>query len=247
MPPTLSVVLPTYNEQEGIATAIDKIRAYFKSRNLTGEILVVDDGSTDETVASAAACAPGTPAVRLLPGNRNRGKGEAVRRGMLAARGDFILFTDADLSTPMTEFDRFSDLLKKGNPVVIGSRKLDPGRVIIKQPFYRQFMGRIFSWMARCLLNPEVTDFTCGFKAFRREVATTLFSPLTLDGWAFDAELLQLAQIRRIPVMEVPVQWSNRAGSRVRLWRDIPQAAADLVRLLWRRWRGHYRREGPVR
>ena len=165
-----------------------------------------------------------------------------MRRGMLAARGAIVLFTDADLSTPIREFDRFLPELRGGRPVVIGSRKIDPSRIERRQPLVRQAMGRVFSWLARRLLNPEVADFTCGFKAFRRDVVGALFEPLTVPGWAFDAELLHLARRRRIPVLELPVAWSNRRETRVRLRRDVWQSALGLCHVLRNARSGVYER-----
>ena len=238
--PDLSIVVPTYNEAEIITATLEEIASHLCRLGVRGEILVADDGSSDSTLARARAASLSDMLLRLLPAERNRGKGDAVRRGVLAARGRFVLFTDADLSTPLTELDRFIRELEAGHPLVIGSRKLEPERVVRRQPWPRQFMGRVFSWLASRLLNPEVADFTCGFKAFRREVVDTLFTPLTLTGWAFDAELLHVAHRRRIPVLELPVAWANRGATRVRLRRDILMSAAGLLRVVWNGWRGCY-------
>jgi dolichyl-phosphate beta-glucosyltransferase len=239
--PDLTVVVPTYNEAGIIKATLEEIGGHLRRLDLRGEIVVADDGSTDRTLvlAGGADIAPAT--LRLLPSERgNQGKGDAVRRGVLAARGRLVLFTDADLSTPLDELDLFMEQLEAGRPVVIGSRKLHPERVVRRQPWPRQFMGRVFSWLSRRLLNPEVADFTCGFKAFRREVIADLFTPLTLSGWAFDAELLHVAWRRGIHVVELPVAWSNRADTRVRLRRDILASAAGLGQVVWNGWRGRY-------
>jgi len=238
--PDLSVVVPTYNEAEIITTTLEEIATHLRRLGLKGEILVADDGSGDQTLERARAASLGDTPLRLLPAERNMGKGDAVRRGVLAAQGRFVLFTDADLSTPLTELDRFIRELEAGNPLVIGSRKLEPEKVSRRQPWPRQFMGRVFSWTARRLLHPEVADFTCGFKAFRSEVVDTLFTPLTLSGWAFDAELLHVARCRHVPVLELPVAWANRGATRVRLRRDILVSAGGLLRVAWNGWRGRY-------
>jgi len=238
--PFLSVVVPTYNEAEIIQATLEAIAEHLNRLGLDGEILVADDGSDDQTLQQARSASLGTTVLRLLPARRNMGKGDAVRRGVLAAQGRFILFTDADLSTPLTELDRFIQELLAGHPVVIGSRKLEPQRVSRRQPWPRQFMGRVFSWSARLLLHPQVADFTCGFKAFRSEVVDTLFTPLSIKGWAFDAELLHVARRRGIPVLELPVAWANRGATRVRLRRDILVSAAGLLRVVWNGWRGRY-------
>jgi dolichyl-phosphate beta-glucosyltransferase len=238
--PDLSIVVPTYNEAEIITATLEEIAGHLRRLGVSGEIVVADDGSSDKTLERARAAALGDTPLRFLPARRNLGKGDAVRRGVLAAQGCFVLFTDADLSTPLTELDRFIRALAAGHPMVIGSRKLEPARVSRRQPWPRQFMGRVFSWMARRLLHPEVADFTCGFKGFRREVVDTLFTPLTITGWAFDAELLHVARRRRIPVLELPVSWANRGATRVRLRRDILVSAGGLLRVVWNGWRGRY-------
>jgi glycosyltransferase involved in cell wall biosynthesis len=236
----LSIVIPAYNEEERIAATVEEAARYLAGRGGEGEVILADDGSTDATVERARSAACHGIDVRILPVEKNRGKGDAVRRGVLAAAGDVVLFTDADLSTPLAEFDRFQPAMEAGHPVVIGSRKLEPARVVRRQPWFRQYMGRVFSWLARRLLNPHVADFTCGFKAFRREVVPVLFEPLTLAGWAFDAELLHVAHRRGVPVLELPVAWSNRSDTRVRLRRDVMASAAGLLVIVWNGWRGRY-------
>lgn len=244
--PDLTVVVPTYNEAAIIVATLEEIAAHLQRLGLSGEIMVADDGSSDQTLARSRAARLDPVVLRLLPSNAgNLGKGDAVRRGVLAARGRMVLFTDADLSTPLSELDRFVHELGAGGQVVIGSRKLHPERVVRRQPWPRQFMGRVFSWLSRRLLNPQVADFTCGFKAFQRDVIVDLFTPLTLSGWAFDAELLHVAWRRGIPVIELPVAWSNRADTRVRLRRDILGSAAGLARVVWNGWRGRYDRRPP--
>jgi dolichyl-phosphate beta-glucosyltransferase len=236
----LSIVIPAYNEEERIAGTVEEAARYLAGTAGRGEVILADDGSTDATVERARSASCHGIRLRILPAEENRGKGDAVRRGMLAAEGDVVLFTDADLSTPLAEIRRFLPELEAGHPVVIGSRKLEPDRVVRRQPWFRQYMGRVFSWLARRLLNPHVADFTCGFKAFRREVVPVLFQPLTLAGWAFDAELLHIAHRRRVPVLELPVAWSNRSDTRVRLRRDVAASAAGLFVIVWNGWRGRY-------
>lgn len=164
---------------------------------------------------------------------------------MLAATGRRVLFTDADLSTPIVELERFLAELDAGHPVVIGSRKLEPDRVQRRQPWPRQFLGRGFSWLSRRLLHPQVADFTCGFKAFDRKVVPDLFTPMTINGWAFDAELMHIAWRRQIPVVELPVAWANRGDTRVRLLRDIVASAGGLVRIVLNGWAGRYSHPRP--
>jgi glycosyltransferase involved in cell wall biosynthesis len=239
----VSVVIPAFNEEEGLPATLRDVAAYFDARDLVYEILVSDDGSEDATPACVEAAREAGLPVRSLREPVNRGKGSAVRRGMLAAAGEFVLFTDADLSTPMAEFDRFLPLLEGGAPIVIGSRKTEPRRVVVPQHPIRQFLGRGFSWLARRLLNPEVSDFTCGFKAFSRAAVPLIFGPSRIDGWAFDAEILHIAHRKQIRVVELPVTWTNRAESRVRFPRDILTSAAGLLQVVWNGVHGRY--SGP--
>ncbi|MFQ5764171.1 MAG: dolichyl-phosphate beta-glucosyltransferase [Rhodospirillales bacterium] len=238
--PKLSVVIPAYNEQDLIGATLESVVNFAGRHGLTMEILLVDDGSTDDTVERALRVDTGPVALRCLRGETNRGKGFAVRRGMLEAAGECVLFTDADLSTPIGEAERFLEAIEAGHPVAIGSRRLAAARITTRQPLLRQALGRVFSWLARRLLNDDVSDFTCGFKAFAHDVIPALFAPLTEEGWTFDAELLHIAQRRAIPVHEIAVQWANRANTRVRLLRDVLASAWGLGRIVVNGWRGRY-------
>jgi len=238
--PAVSVVIPAYNEEERIGTTIGAIAAYGAARGLALEILLADDGSRDATRDRAAAAAHGRVPLHILPAPENRGKGDAVRRGMLAATGALVLFTDADLSTPIEAFDAFRRAFEGGAAFIIGSRKLEPELVVQRQPALRQALGRGFSALARRLVHPGVTDFTCGFKACRSEVVPVLFSPLTRRDWSFDAELLCIARRRGVPVLELPVPWANRPETRVRLARDVVRSAIGLAAIVARAARGAY-------
>ena len=238
--PAVSVVIPAYNEEQRIGTTIEAIAAYGAARGLALDILLADDGSLDATRERAVAAARGRVPLRVLPAAANRGKGDAVRRGMLAATGEQVLFTDADLSTPIEAFDAFRRAFAAGAVFVIGSRKLEPGLVVQRQPALRQALGRGFSALARRLVHPGVTDFTCGFKACRDQVVPVLFGPLTRRDWSFDAELLCIARRRGVPVLELPVPWANRAETRVRLARDIVRSAVGLAVIVGRAARGGY-------
>ena len=239
----ISIVVPTFNEEERIASTLGTIARYFEAEGFRAEIVVADDGSTDGTHAQVKQADTLAVPVRWLASPRNRGKGHAVRRGMLAATGEYVLFTDADLSTPIDEFGRFLPLLRDGHPMVIGSRRLATARVLTRQPLHRQWMGRVFSWLARRLLHPDISDFTCGFKAFRRAAVADLFGPMTLHRWSFDAELLHIARRRGLAVRELPVRWTNRENTRVRLLRDVWTSGGGLVLVVWRGWRGAYDRQ----
>lgn len=227
-PPFLSVVIPCYNEAGRIRSTLERIGAYLAERAWDAEILVCDDGSTDDTQAVVTECAKRLRVpVRLLGHTPNRGKGYTVREGVLASEGDFVLFSDADLSTPIEELDVFMPLLTSGHyDVVIGSRGLPESRLQLRQPRYRELMGRTFNLLVQAIGLRGFKDTQCGFKLFRREVARRLFSMQTVPGFAFDVEIVLLAVLCGYRVKEQPVTWINSPVSRVSpLW--------DSFRMLW--------------
>ena len=236
----LSIVIPAYNEATRLPGPLRQIDAYLRARQRAGEIVVVDDGSTDGTVAVVEAVARelGAP-VRVIVSTPNRGKGHAVKLGMLAARGRAVAMTDADLSTPIEELDVLLARVEAGVPVVIGSRKM-PGAVIeVRQPLLRETMGRVFTLLTR-LFVVRVSDVTCGMKVFSAKAAQAVFSRLTLDDWSFDAEALFLARRLGFPIAEVPVRWRDATGTKVRRGRDAVRSALGLARILLNAASGRY-------
>jgi dolichyl-phosphate beta-glucosyltransferase len=234
--PTLSVVIPAYNEARRLGATLGKVRAHLAARGTSHEILVVDDGSTDGT--SGVALAEGG-AVRVLRHEPNRGKGCAVRRGMLDATGERRLMTDADLSTPIEELAKLEAALDGGFDVAIGSRAVEGARIEVRQPAYREAMGRLFNRLVRALLLPGLADTQCGFKLFTAAAAERSFGACRLDGFSFDVEALYVARRRGLRVAEVPVVWRNDAASRVGLGGGAA-AFADLLRIRFLAWRGAY-------
>lgn len=231
----LSIVIPAYNEAARLGPTLDTIGRYVSARRLAIEAIVVDDGSRDDTASIVRRFAAGHPWVRLISNASNLGKGASVRRGILEAGGDFVLFMDADLSVPIDEVDRCLELLERdGHPIVIGSRKVPGARILIRQPILREVMGHGFTWLARLMVVYKIVDFTCGFKAFRADVARVLFSIQERPDWAFDVEVLRLAKVLDIPVHQCPVRWEHRKGSRVRFPRDIWRSLVALVEIRWR-------------
>jgi len=233
--PALSVVVPAFNEEDRLPRTLERITSHLDRRGGAYEVLVVDDGSRDATAARAAAAG-----AVVLRNDGNRGKGFAVRRGMLAARGARRLMTDADLSTPIEELGRLSARMDEGCDVVIGSRAMAGARIEVRQPWYRENTGRLFNLFVRALAVPGVRDTQCGFKLFSAAAAADVFSATRLDGFSFDVEALFLARRKGYRIAEVPVLWRNDAASRVSLVRGF-LAFPDLLRIRANDWTGRYR------
>lgn len=241
--PALSVVIPAFNEEARLPATLARVRAYLDARGAPYQVLVVNDGSSDRTAEVARA--QGGP-VELLHHARNRGKGHAVRAGMLAAAGERRLMTDADLSTPIEELPKLEAELARGFDVAIGSRAVAGARIEVRQPFYREAMGRLFNRLVQGLLLPGLSDTQCGFKLFTAAAATAAFGPARLDGFSFDVEALYLARRQGLRVAEVPVVWRNDAATRVGLSGGA-RAFVDLVRIRTAAARGRYGAAGSPR
>ena len=228
--PQWSVVIPAFNEARRLPRYLGEIVAYFDGRNEPYEVLVADDGSTDGTADAVAAAARANGSVRVLRQERNTGKGAAVRRGMLAARGAFRLFTDADGATPIGELKRLEAVLATGAQVAVGSRaRPDPSVSVVARP-HRVLAGRVFSWVVRHSGVPAVMDTQCGFKAFTAAAAEDLFEQLRTTGFGFDVELLLLAQAAGYRVVEVPVNWTDQPGSKVRVLGNGPRMLWEIAK-----------------
>jgi glycosyltransferase involved in cell wall biosynthesis len=244
--PTYSIVLPAYNESARIAATLDKILAYTARRRGNAQIVVVNDGSADGTAELVRAYACDHPELLLLENPGNCGKGYSVRNGMLHARGDILLFSDADLSSPIEEADKLFAAIEQGADIAIGSRWLDSGLQKRKQPLYRQLFGRIFNLALRIILNLQFKDTQCGFKAFTRRSAQAIFPLQKIERWGFDPEILYLAGKFGFSVSEVPVAWSHRDGTRINPLRDGIRMFAEMLRIRWYALRGNYRSSNAV-
>lgn len=238
--PSLTVVIPAHNEAARIAGPLRVVDAYLIREWPGSDIVVVDDGSTDATrqVVADVAATLATP-LTLLGSSPNRGKGFAVRVGMLHARGARVLMTDADLSTPITDLAKLWAAMDAGAAVAIGSRKMPGAAIEVHQPWLRESMGRVFTALVRALVV-QVSDVTCGFKLFSHAAAQAIFARVTLDDWSFDAEALYLAHRLGFPLVEVPVVWRDMEGTKVRRGRDALQSAIGIARILRNRLAGRY-------
>lgn len=217
----LSVIIPTYNEEPNIRSTVEAILAYLRERNGDWELLLVDDGSADGTVAIERELAQAEPRVRVLAHSPNRGKGYAVRQGMLAAEGAVRLFLDADYSTPIAELDKLRPHLEGEFDIAIGTRRGRDALIETPPPFHRYVLGELYIRFAGWLLGSRIGDFNCGFKAFRGEAAERLFRLQRRDDWSFDAEVLVLAERLGYRIKEVPVRWAHaQATSKVHPIRD---------------------------
>jgi glycosyltransferase involved in cell wall biosynthesis len=238
---SLSVVIPAYNEASRLPATLGRVSAYLASRGFDfEEILVVDDGSTDGTAARAEAFAASHPNVRVLRNPGNRGKGYAVRNGMLEARGDWRLFTDADLSSPIEEVEKLVGAVRDRHAgVAIGSRALDRSLISVHQPPYREIAGKFFNLVMRLAVGLPFRDTQCGFKLFSREAAEAAFSRQLLERFGFDVEVLLIARLHGFHIEEVPVKWAHVEGTKVSTWNGA-QSFLDLLVIRWNRLSGKY-------
>ena len=236
----LSVVIPAFNEERRLPATLARLQSYLDAHGRSYEVLVVDDGSQDRTAGVAQA---GGRNVAVLRHDVNRGKGHAVRAGMLAATGALRLMTDADLSTPIEELARLEAGLEHGFDVAIGSRAVAGATIEVHQPAYREAMGRLFNRLVQALLLPGLHDTQCGFKLWRADAAAAAFAACRLDGFSFDVEALYVARRRGLRIVELPVVWRNDAATRVGLGGGA-FAFVDLVRIRWAAARGGYGSSG---
>jgi len=241
--PTLSIVIPAYNEEARLPVTLGRVLDYLRRSPWTlAEVLVVDDGSQDATAAAAEEFARENPMARLLKNPGNRGKGYSVRHGMLKAKGDWVLFTDADLSAPIEELDKLmAAALERGASVVIGSRALDRSLIEVRQSAFRETAGRIFNLFMRALTGLPFWDTQCGFKLFEGRAAQEVFRRLRLERFGFDVEALFIARLLGYCTIEIPVRWSHSAGTKVSLFRDSVSMFLDLLRVRWHHLLGRYR------
>lgn len=249
MPWLLSIVIPAYNEEKRIGRSLDEILRFLSSAPYRAEVIVVDDGSKDNTAqvvgARVAEYSRTGHELRVFVNNPNRGKGYSVRRGVGEASGDVVLFTDADLSSPISETPKLVDPIAKGRAdVTFGSRALNRELIGVHQPLMRDFGGRIFNFFMKAITGLKFEDTQCGFKAFRREAAVPIFNLQSIERFGFDPEVLYIAQKRGLRLLEVPVVWNHCEGgelqSRANYMRDSARMFSDLIRIRMNDLAGRY-------
>ena len=241
--PQFSIVIPAYNEAARIPAALQAVTACVRSRGWSAEIVVVDDGSRDATAETVRAFAAQAPEVRLLQNPGNRGKGYSVRNGLLHSYGEIVMFTDADLSAPIEEAEGLFAAIARGSDIAIGSRWLERTRQTIRQPLYRQFFGRCFNAVTRLVMGLPFADTQCGFKAFTRAAAQTVFQLQTIDRWGFDPEILFIALKRGYHIEEVPVSWAHDERTRISYLKDGLRMLQDIAIVRWNALLGRYDRK----
>lgn len=237
----LSVIIPAYNEEERLLPTLSKIYAYLSTKDFPYEIIVVDDGSTDNTLQMVKNFASSDKHIVILTNEQNSGKGFSVRKGMLSARGEYVFFTDADLSTPIEEIEKCLPYLINGYDVVIGSRSMPGSDILVHQPWYREKMGKIFNFMVNMVLLKGIIDTQCGFKGFKQEAVKTVFSRCKIDGFSFDVEALYLSRKYNFKTKEVPIRWENSTLSKVSPIKHSLQMFKDLIGIKIKDLKGDYR------
>ena len=240
-PLDLSIIIPAFNEERRLPNAIEQIGAYLGAHPWLAEVIVVDDGSSDGTAALVERYKEKYPNLKLISNGGNRGKGFSVRHGMREARGEIALFTDADLSTPISEADKLLEALANRNyDGAIGSRAMNRGLIDIHQSAFRERAGILFNRLARWITGTDFSDTQCGFKAFRRERARIVFEQQRILRFGFDPEILFLAKRHGLRVAEIPVHWSHDSATKVHVVADGMRMFLDLLVIRWNALRGAY-------
>ena len=236
---TLSFVIPVYNEEQRLGKTFKALKDFVTPNGLKlSEVIFVDDGSVDRTKAIIKANQKAIEKtleakIRIVSYGKNRGKGYAVKQGMLASDASYTLFFDADISTPLTELSKFMPFVVKDADVIIGTRKNGKSTVLEHQPKLRESLGKAFTLITKTFLRLKVTDFTCGFKMFSKEAKNKVFAKSAIETWGYDAEILYLANKFKYPIFEKAVTWSNDKNTKVKLYKAIPQTFYELFLIYW--------------
>ncbi|OGN03880.1 MAG: hypothetical protein A2831_03120 [Candidatus Yanofskybacteria bacterium RIFCSPHIGHO2_01_FULL_44_17] len=235
----VSVIIPAYNEEKRIEKTLLSVHEYLSRQSYDYEILVVNDGSKDQTSAIVHKLSFAVRNLRLVDNKENHGKGWVVRQGMLEAQGDYRLFMDADNSTTVDQVAGFLPFFEQGFDIVIGSRRIEGANIAVKQPWFRDFLGGAFRLVVRVLVPVGVTDSQAGFKAFSKKTAEAIFPKQTISRWAFDVEILAIARKMKFKIKETPIKWENDADSKVKLSGMI-KMLFEVFRVRWNLWTNKY-------
>ncbi len=230
---TYSIVIPAYNEGQRLGATLEKVLAYVRQQGLDAEVIVVSDGSRDNTAEIVREFAQKNSNLRLIENPGNRGKGYSVRNGILNSRGDIVMFSDADLSSPIEEMPKLLQALSSGADIAIGSRWLRAELQTQRQSLHRQLFGRVFNLLLRITLGLQFKDTQCGFKAFTRRAAQKILPLQRIERWGFDPEILFLARQFGFSVVEVPVRWGHVGGTRINPVLDGAKMFGEMVRIRW--------------
>jgi dolichyl-phosphate beta-glucosyltransferase len=241
--PNLSIIIPAFNEEKRLGRTLSRIREYLGNQGLRSEqveVIVVDDGSTDRTIQVAHEWEQQFPGLRIVSNGKNHGKGYSVRHGVLEARGDIALFTDADLSSPIEESEKLFAAIRAGSDVAIGSRAIDRSLIFAHQSQFREVAGMIFNGFVRLLTGLRLQDTQCGFKAFLTQPSRIVFEQQRIEGFGFDPEILFLAGRHGLKIAEVPVRWAHDPATKVHVFRDSLRMFVDLLYIRWNWLSGRY-------
>jgi len=227
----LSIIIPAYNEEKRLGKTLETILNYLKKKGYSYEIIIVNDGSTDGTVDIAQEFIKFDSNMKIINNDKNMGKGYSVKRGVLEASGEYILFTDSDLSTPIEEFKKLLTPLESGYDIAIGSRSMKESNVVVHQPFYREIIGKIFNKLVKAFVVKGFIDTQCGFKLFKKDAAKNIFNNQKLNGFSFDVEILYLAIKDNLKIKEVPIKWFNSPKSHVSLVGSSYRMFMELLKI----------------
>lgn len=236
----LSVIIPAYNEEANVESTLADVAEYLKSKDFSYEVILVDDGSKDSTVEKAKTLNNKFKNFRIIESIPNRGKGFVVKKAMLQSNGDYAMFMDADNSTSIREFDKFLPYLEEGYDVVIGSRRLKDSKIVVPESILRIIMGNTYILLSKILLGVRVSDFNCGFKAYKSDAAKKVFSLQKMNDWSFDTELLFIITRLGLRIKEVPVKWTHKFTSKVEPLKAGVQSFLSLVRIKMNGIKGVY-------